>query len=170
MSGPRWNSSYPERVSELRRAAVGRLLALAALPSALALILRGVPGSGPQCMPAEGPGTDLALRLDLLSPDPSCAHGSLALTAAGLILTAVLLAGLLVALTRTAAAARDVWLVAPSRARIARLLRHLSAPATPATAGFRGLVDTAPTARAPQWAPSLRLRRGPPAVARPLPA
>ena len=51
MSGPRWNSSYPERVSELRRAVVGRLLALAALPFALALILRGVPGSGPQCLP-----------------------------------------------------------------------------------------------------------------------
>ncbi len=170
MSGPRWNSSYPELVSELRRATVGRLLALAALPFGVALILRGVPGSGPQCLSAEGPGTDLALRLELLSPDPSCTHGSLALTAAGLILTAVVLAGLLMALTRTAAAACRVWLAAPSRARIARLLRHLTAPATSVPAGFRSPVDTTPTAVAPQWAPSLRLRRGPPAVARPLPA
>ncbi|MFZ0159801.1 MAG: hypothetical protein WAL50_12280, partial [Kineosporiaceae bacterium] len=82
-------------MSELARQAVGRLLALCALTLAPALILRGVPGSGPQCLPSHGPVAELALRLSLLGPGAGCSHGSLALTAAGVIVAAALLATVL---------------------------------------------------------------------------
>jgi hypothetical protein len=158
-------------VSELARHAVGRLLALCALTLASALILRGVPSSGPQCLPAHGPLAELALRLSLLGPAAGCSHGSLALTAAGVIVAASLLATLLLTATRAWAAARRVWLAAPSGARrLLRVLRHLAAPLPSPSGGHRDQIDTTPTELAPQWVPSLRLRRGPPAVGRPLPA
>jgi len=171
VSVARWKWPYPDLVSELARGALRRLPPLATLALTLSLVLHGVPGSTTPCLPAAGPGASLGVRLALIRPDAGCSHGSLALTASGLLLAAGLLVALILAVGRAWSAAHTLWLAAPATmAHLVLLLRRLAAPSAAPTTRARTLADVVVPAPGPQWVPSLRLRRGPPPTGRPLPA